>query len=423
MVLAAEKWSCISTLTREPVRDHRQLVVHAPDGEAWPLDRPLRIGKAGDNELILQDDWVSRYHCVIETGASRPRVRDLGSKNGTFVNGLRIGAAELEINSVLALGNTRLRVSLEEEPHTPLLGETELMRELRRQIDDLAPTELSVLILGETGTGKELVARALHDRSGRAGAFVPVNCGAIPRELVESELFGHERGAFTGAALRHKGLFQEADRGTLFLDEIGELPLELQPRLLRVLESGLLRPVGQSREQRVSVRVIAATHVDLWRAVELGRFREDLFYRLEQACIVTPPLRSRAADIPLLAHHLLAELCEHGSGHALSGPALELLKSHHWPGNVRELRNVLRRAAALAGPVLEPSDLRLTGRSRTPHSEGAIRIDGRPFLEIEREVLEWSIRRHGGNKRAAALALQIPKSTLCDKAKRYGIAG
>jgi DNA-binding NtrC family response regulator len=287
-----------------------------------------------------------------------------------------------------------------------------------------------VLICGETGTGKELVARALHQQSGRRGGFVPVNCGSIPRELVESELFGHERGAFTGAAARRHGLFQEADGGTLFLDEIGELPAALQPRLLRVLETGVVRPVGADREVRVDVRVLAATHVDLREAVNVGRFRRDLYYRLAAAVVATPPLRARREDIGPLARRILDE--EPGACR-LSEGALRALEAHSWPGNVRELRNVLRRAAALHGSLLQADDLMLcidpmaneeVARYGASDDDGdLVRIDGRAYLDIERDVLARTIERHRGNKRAAANALQIPKSTLCDKARRYGLGG
>ncbi len=311
----------------------------------------------------------------------------------------------------------------------PIVGESESIRRLRAEIPRCAITGLSVLIRGETGTGKELVARALHQESRRSGAFVAVNCGSIPRELVESELFGHERGAFTGAQSRRQGLFVEADGGTLFLDEIGELPIDLQPRLLRVLETGRLRPVGADREVSVNVRVVAATHVNLEKAVLSGRFRGDLYYRLSVMVLETPPLRERAGDVLILAERFLKQESPRSEGRRLSQAAARALVEHSWPGNVRELRNVMLRAAALAGPQVEPSDLRIPPQTLPPteaktisvEGHGAVAIEGRSYLEIEREILERTLKRFGGNRRAAANALGIPKSTLCDKVLRYRI--
>jgi DNA-binding NtrC family response regulator len=398
------------------------LALRLPWGDEVPLDHSFSIGQSRQNHLVLRDEKVSRRHCAIEVGGGRVLVRDLGSTNGTYVNGLRVPAAELSSGALLSLGSTRLPVVVDDRA-SPLVGQSPAMRRLRHQIGVLAGKALPVLIHGETGTGKELVARALHDEGGRTGSFVPLNCGSIPRELVESELFGHERGAFTGAAARRAGVFQEADGGTLFLDEIGELPLALQPRLLRVLESGVVRPVGANREIAVSVRVVAATHVDLRQAVAAGRFRQDLYYRLAAAEVTTPPLRGRGEDIRALAARFLDE--EAGSCR-LTDPALDALAAHDWPGNVRELKNVLKRATALHGPEIDVADLAL-GRASAPSAapDGAdlevVRVAGRPYLEIERDVLAKALLRHGGNRRAAALSLGIPKSTLCDKARRYGL--
>jgi DNA-binding NtrC family response regulator len=334
------------------------------------------------------------------------------------VNGLRVTSADLVAGSVIALGRTHLRVALADAEKHDLVGASEAMRRLRGLIAQYAPTSLPVLITGETGTGKELVARAIHEQSGRKGAFIPVNCGSIAPELVESELFGHERGAFTGAAAPRKGMFQEANGGTLLLDEIGELPLSLQPRLLRALETGAVRPVGADREVKVDVRVVAATHVDLDAAVGRGHFRQDLYYRLNAAMLETPPLRMRASDVPFLASRFLEM---DSPGHTLTEGALARLAEHSWPGNVRELRNALKRAAALHGPVIDAQHLLL--QSAQWCSEPTPAFGGRPYRDIERDVIEHAIRRYGGNKRAAADALGIPKSTLHDKARRYGITG
>jgi transcriptional regulator of acetoin/glycerol metabolism len=402
-----------------------RLMLRLPDGRDVRVDRDLTVGQSSRNDVVIRDDRISRRHCALEIGERRLIVRDLGSTNGTFVNGLKVALAELTGGATLSLGGSQLRVMPEPIGQPLLVGQSRAMAELRAHIATLAATELTVLIHGETGTGKELVARALHVESRRRGELVALNCGSIARELIESELFGHERGAFTGALGRRVGLFQAAHGGTLFLDEIGELPLELQPRLLRALESGVVRPVGANREIEVSVRVVAATHVDLQAAVRAGRFREDLYYRLAGAILTTPPLRARPEDIAPLARKILDE--RDGPRCALSDDALARLCAHAWPGNVRELRNVLMRAAAFGGPCLTAADLRLDAAPsplrvvRTLEELDSVRIDGRAYLEIERDVLAKAIQRANGNKRAAAQALQIPKSTLCDKAKRYGI--
>lgn len=404
----------------EPPAARVPLVLRLDDGREARLARTLSVGQSSVNDLVIRDDHVSRRHCRIEVGA-RVIVRDLGSTNGTWVNGLRVQQAELRAGTVLAVGGARMRVAVEGEQESPLLGESVPMRRLRGEIARYGPTGLSLLINGETGTGKELVARAIHEASGRRGRFVAVNCGSIPKELVESELFGHERGAFTGALARRAGLFEEADGGTLFLDEVGELPETLQPRLLRVLETGVVRPVGASRELTVDVRVVAATHVDLPGAVADGRFRRDLYFRLAHGILRVPPLRARGDDIALLAGRFLDELaCEHGVSR-LSEAALEALKVHRWPGNVRELKNVLRRAAVLGGPTIEPHHLQL---DRTPVLDPArevLRLDGRAYTDLEREIYERALRLHRGNRRRAAQALRIPKSTFCDKVRRYGL--
>jgi DNA-binding NtrC family response regulator len=397
-------------------RPDRPMVLRLPDGRELPLVGSLTVGQSSRNDVVLRDERVSRRHCVIEVARDCVRVRDLNSTNGTMVNGLRVTSADLTTGGTIGVGSVQMRVAFADGETPGLVGRSEAMRQLRAVISQYAVTALPVLIVGETGTGKELVARALHEQSGRKGAFIPINCGSIAKELVESELFGHERGAFTGAMAPRKGVFQEAHGGTLLLDEIGELPPSLQPRLLRALETGAVRPVGADREVKVNVRVVAATHVDLETAVARGQFRQDLYYRLAAAVVETPPLRARPSDLPALAEHFLeAET----PGHRLTAAALARLAEHSWPGNVRELRNVLKRASALHGPVIDAQHLMLKPAS----GPQCLALDNRPYLEIEREVIEDAIRRHGGNKRAAAVALQIPKSTLCDKARRYGITG
>jgi DNA-binding NtrC family response regulator len=407
-----------STTAPDPAADRRLprlMVLRLPDGRELPLMKDLTIGQSSRNDVVLRDERVSRRHCVIEVGRGCVRVRDLNSTNGTMVNGLRVTSADLTAGGTLLVGRSQLRIAVADDGERDLVGGSEPMKRLRGLIRQYAVTPLPVLIMGETGTGKELVAKAIHEQSGRRGAFIPVNCGSIPKELVESELFGHEKGAFTGALAPRKGVFQEADGGTLFLDEIGELPLSLQTRLLRALENGVVRPVGSDREVRVQVRVVAATHVDLHAAIGRGHFRQDLYYRLAAAVLDTPPLRARQSDLPALVTRFLAD---DGSGHTLTDGAMARLAEHPWPGNVRELRNVLKRATALHGPVIDAHHLSFNAAQAADRS---LAVEGRAFNDIEREVIQLTLRRHGGNKRAAAQALQIPKSTLCDKAKRYGI--
>ena len=395
-----------------------QLELLLPDGRSQPIFGRIRVGQAASNDVVLSDPHISRQHCEIVGQDARVIVRDSGSKNGTFVNGMRISReVELGGDSVVSLGRYRLAIRRRTSGTSPIVGATPAVVALRAQIERLAGVNLPVLIRGETGTGKELVARSLHDQSGRAGKFVAVNCGAIPKELIESELFGHERGAFTGAALKRIGVFEEAHRGTLFLDEIGELPLALQTRLLRVLETGIVRPIGSARDVEVEVRIVAATHVAIEQAIHAGDFRQDLYYRVAGVLLSTTPLRERATDLPLLIEALLADL---DLSLRFLPDAMHALECYRWPGNVRELRNVIRRTAALCGPIVGARDLDLQRAPSESHVSG-LEVAGRSFEELEREIYVQAIALAGGNKRAAAQALKIPKSTLCDKAKRYGI--
>jgi DNA-binding NtrC family response regulator len=394
-----------------------------PDGHSIALSRALTVGRDAANDVVVTRDRTSRRHCDIQVLCGRVLVKDLGSTNGTFVNGLRVDMAELRHGYTLSVGGVAMRV-VREAQLPSLGGRSPAMERLRLDIARVAPLPLATIILGETGTGKELVARALHELSGRTGPLVAVNCAAIPRELVESELFGHERGAFTGAVGKREGYFAQAHRGTLFLDEIGELPPELQAKLLRALETGRIRPVGGQREIEVDVRVVSATHVDLLHAVDSGAFRADLYFRLVQHTLHTPALRDRMEDVPQLADFFLRELPEPRP--RLSAEALAVLVEHDWPGNVRELRTVVSRAGVLAtGGFIHAADLRLPRREVTERtldeSADRLALDGLRYTDIEREVLARAIKRHGGNKRQAASELGIPKSTLCDKVKRYRI--
>jgi DNA-binding NtrC family response regulator len=304
----------------------------------------------------------------------------------------------------------------------PLVGVSPPMRALERTIHALRHNESHVLLHGESGTGKELAARAIHAASPRAdGPFVPVDCGALPESIIESELFGHEKGAFTGAT-GARGLFRMAQGGTLFLDEVGEIPASVQAKLLRALQEKEIRPVGAARAEAVDIRVVAATHRDLPQMVAEGRFRQDLFYRLNVVRLALPPLRDRREDIPLLVHHFIAK--HGGARSAVTGiedDALALLVASDWPGNVRELENVIESAMALAsGPRLRGADLRcgprpLPGRPAPPPEVGL------SLQAYERCALERALEESGGDATAAAARLGIGRSTLYRKLSKHGL--
>jgi len=334
----------------------------------------------------------------------------------------------------LARENRRLRTELASEYGSAnLVGASEPMQEVLRQLRKLAPQKTTVLLQGESGTGKELVARALHDLSPRASLpFVAVNCGAIPSELIESELFGHVRGAFTDASRTKKGLVEEADGGTLFLDEVGELPLQLQPKLLRFLEDEEVRPLGDVRARRVDVRVVAASARDLRRAVAAGQFREDLLYRLDVVAVRLPSLRERGADVEALAAHFLARharLRPELSGVRLSDEARDALLAHRWPGNVRELEHALERAVVLAdGPLIREEDLPETVRApaaapaaAAAGGDGTLSVK-RATRALEERLIRAALEKTGGNRTRAAELLELSYRALLYKIKDYGIS-
>ena len=338
-----------------------------------------RIGAHSSNDVALQDPAVSRFHCrlVLEDGVWR--VRDWSSLNGTRLDGIRIRDADLPVDATLAMGDSLVRVrpvaSVEQTaiPVVPAFGNiagTSLpMRKLFGVLDKIAPTDLNVLIEGESGTGKELVANEIVQRSPRSVApFVVVDCGAISPNLVESELFGHVRGAFTGADRDRTGAFEAASGGTVFLDEVGELPLELQPKLLRVIEARQIRRVGETNARAVNVRIVSATNRDLDREVNRGRFREDLYFRLAVMAVHVPPLRERLDDLLLLVRVFLRALGEPEQERHFTPEVLAAMVRHDWPGNVRELRNYVERTVALqqAAPTLSRSTLRPPPPSGAP---------------------------------------------------------
>ena len=301
-----------------------------------------------------------------------------------------------------------------------MLGDSPVMKQLFERIQRVAPLDVTALIFGESGTGKELAARALHQLSGRTGPFVAVNCGAVAADLLTSHLYGHERGAFTGALNSHQGYFEQAEGGTLFLDEVAEMPLQLQVYLLRVLESRKVTRIGGSKEIPVDVRVIAATNRDPERAVDAGQLRPDLYYRLLDFPLRLPPLRERVSDIPLLAEHFLERLNDrYGTRRRFGRGELDKLMAESWPGNVRELKHSIQQAYIVS--VGEDVTVPLRGRSARPQDgDGTVRFQvGMSLEEIEREMLFRTLAHYGNNKRRAARALGITAKTIYNRLAQY----
>ncbi len=391
----------------------------------------LSIGSDPGNDLVIDDSFVSGYHCRIYRRKDAWFVTDLGSTNGTRVNGVEVGEARLEPGALLQMGRVNMTVEAAGGERSigfhGIVSEDPAMKPVFELIERAAPTDETVLITGESGSGKELVAQALHRLSRRASrTLIPLNCSAISKDLLESELFGHEKGAFTGAHSKRKGLFEEADGGTLFLDEIGELALDLQAKLLRVLENGEIRPVGSNVPMRVDTRVLAATHRSLPERVRQGEFREDLFYRINVIEIGLPPLRKRPADVPMLAVHFLESATSRTSRTSprkLSEAALDHLSKYRFPGNVRELKNMITRAAILCPEeVIEPEHLTFAPPTLADRvAEQRIYRKGKTLREVEIETVRQALVANDFNQKAAARVLGIARSTLIHKMEKYGI--
>ncbi len=402
----------------------------------------IRVGKAAGNDLVLDDERVSRVHFELVRDARGILLRDLGSTNGTFLDGAEVREAYVRAGALVAAGGVELRVTPFEErieirPSThdrlgELVGASAAMRTIYGLIERIAPTDATVLIGGETGTGKDVMARTLHARSRRAaGPMVVVDCGAVAGSLIESELFGHEKGAFTGAVAARAGAFELASGGTVFLDEIGELALDLQPKLLRVLEAREVRRVGGNKVVPVDLRVIAATRKDLREEIAKGKFREDLYFRLAVVPVTAPPLRDRAEDVPRLAEHFLAQLAGPAAP-TLSATAAAALMAYAWPGNIRELRNVVERSLALGvdpGQLVAPIDRSAATSTNSGTGDVFAFEPGKSFRDtkeawnelFERRFLRWLYDRADGNVSRAARDADMDRKYLHKLLRRYGI--
>jgi transcriptional regulator with GAF, ATPase, and Fis domain len=405
----------------------------------------IRVGKADENDLVLTEDTVSRFHFEIIRDARGYLVRDLQSTNGTFLDGAEIREAYIRAGSVITAGAVQIKfqpfqerieiLPTEAESLGELIGRSTRMREIFGLLERIGPTEATVVIGGETGTGKDLVARTLHGLSRRKdGPFIVVDCGAVAQSLIESELFGHEKGAFTGASVTRQGAFELANGGTIFLDELGELSLDLQPKLLRVLEQREIRRVGGNRTIKVDIRVIAATKKDLRSEVAKGKFREDLFFRLSVVQVYLPALRERKEDIPALAQEFLKRTTPDGPLPEMPPETVDQLMAHDWPGNVRELRNVLERSFYLShggplrfmnmpgvspGAMPQPTEPAPTGEfeARLSYRENK----ERQAEEFEKRYLKWLMQRADNNISRAAREADMDRKYLHKLLKKHNI--
>ncbi len=448
--------------TAKRLRKARIDVIEGPDaGVSFIVDRErMRFGRSMVNDFSVNDPSVSNVHFELKLTDRGVLLKDMGSTNGTYYGEVRIQEVYLSPGVVFRAGNTKLRflllddavdVQLSDSDHFGrLTGRSIPMREIFALLEKVAPSDLTVLIEGETGTGKEEVARAIHARSPRASRpFVVLDCSAIPPNLMESTLFGHERGSFTGAVERRLGVFEEAGGGTIFLDEIGELDTSLQPKLLRVLETGEIKRIGGNKVIRSKARVLAATNRDLRQMVADGLFRQDLYFRLSVVRVELPPLRDRPEDIPALLDEFLSSAVSPrfgpGSSFGLTNEALASLLKYPWPGNVRELRNVVERAVAMAeSPLLTPRDFFPDGRQRWIFPPGQSHPSTDPILPVanvtpdelnlpfkeakqrvlerfERAYLEDLMRRHEGNISQGARTSGLTRFHLRELLKKHGI--
>ena len=415
------------------------------------------VGGGEEADLVVEDARVSRRHCEVRLTGEGVVLRDLGSKNGTRVGAIAVREAVLGLEAHVTIGSSELWIERagapemvelsEEASFGAAVGDSVPMRRLFEVLGRVAPRDVTVLLLGETGTGKEVLARAIHEASPRKKRpFVVLDCGAVDAGLLSAELFGHERGAFTGAAGARRGKLAEADGGTLFIDEIGELPLDLQPKLLRALQSKEFTPLGASRPERFDARVVSATHRNLKKLVEDGKFRQDLFFRLSVVVATIPPLRDRSGDIPLLVTRLLEDIGAPLHLSDLPRGVLDVLRSYSWPGNVRELRNVLERLVALPDEPLDlvdsalPASLRggasAAGGAPAGRERGGEALSWDPGLaalplaeargQVQERFLRWYLtavlRECDGTVTRAALRMGVNRQYLHNLIRRCGLA-
>ncbi len=397
--------------------------------------RPLVVGSAPECDLIVADPGVSRQHCSICLGEQGIELEDLGSKNGTFVRDVSVLRARLGLGVPVTIGTTRLLVQAAGAPAlVPLslaggfgaaIGSSLVMRALFAQLERVAPIDVTICLRGETGSGKELLARAVHDASPRRdGPFEVLDCAAVAATMLEAELFGWERGAFTGAVEAHDGALTRAAGGSLFLDGIDELPYEVQPALLRALDAKQVRPIGSNQWRSVDVRIICSSHADLRARVASGAFREDLFYRIAVVSLEVPPLRQRKQDIPLLVECFLAAQHPPRALDDLPPGALSLLLAHDWPGNVRELCNTVARLVMFPDIQAELRELGMAQASAPAALTELTLRDARALVveQFERFYLASKLREHAGNVSRAAEAIGVSRQFLHRLLDRYGIS-
>ena len=399
-------------IERPDARGPWLLEVHGAENRVVELTRgrPLVLGSGPLADLRVGDPSVSARHCAVELRESGLEVSDLGSKNGLYVGAARLSAALLvEDGASFVIGQTSVLLRRQSDDERPveaipgLVGSSPAMRRVAAEVRRHAPTRAAVLIQGESGTGKDVVARALHALSGRRGAYLPLNAGAFPDSLADAELFGHRRGAYTGATTGRAGAFELAHRGTLFLDEVGELSPAVQVKLLRVVEDGAVRPIGATEAARVDVRLVSASWARLAERVRENEFRADLFHRLSTVTIELPPLRRRKGDIAQLSRVLLARWEGDVGAKRLTSAALARLLEYEWPGNVRELSAVLYRSS-VAAPSPEILAAHVTLPERRPVAAPAVRLGQNDAHTL--------LARSGGNVSRAARAAGVPRTTF-----------
>lgn len=436
-----------------------QLVVVSPDGNRRKYElgkkKKIKLGKkADDNDIVINDRTVSRYHIEIQLMEDNSYLlKDLNSTNGTSINGMKVREAYLSQGDQIEIGETRIEFqtydeTVQIEPSKndffgDMVGKSRKMRSIFGILERISPSQATVIIEGETGTGKELVARAIHDNSLRKDKpFIVFDCSAVAANLIESELFGHTKGSFTGALKDRVGAFEAANGGTIFLDEIGELTLDLQPKLLRALEQREIKRVGSTKPVKLDVRVISATNRNLKEEVKEGGFREDLYYRLSVVKIQVPPLRERLEDIPLIVEKILSRarfnVKPDGSYYVtrVEDDALKILQRYQWPGNVRELNNILERAVSFSeNGVIKGPHLQFVFSEADTGEEATVRIQGfnldQPFKEakqavvesFEKEYLQDLLERNKGNVSKAAREAKIDRKHLRNLLLKYEIIG